>query len=113
MSDSNTSDSDVISARLGRRASRDAIRVTVHAHQEMAEEGITYDEVREVLASARVLENYPDHRRGACCLVCCRTSKERFVHVVCTTSLEVAIIITVYEPKPPKWASPFERGKQE
>ena len=30
--------------------------------------------------------------------------------MVCTTSLEVVILITVYEPKPPHWATPFERA---
>jgi hypothetical protein len=30
--------------------------------------------------------------------------------VVCTTGLEVIVVITVYEPKPPKWATPFQRG---
>ena len=81
-----------------------------HGHQEMVAEDIPYDAVREVLLDCQVIENYPDHQRGPCCLVCGRTSSSRFLHVVCTTSLDVIVIITVYEPKPPKWAMPFERG---
>jgi len=79
----------------------------------MVEEEVSYDELCEVLGGARLLENYPDHKRGACCLVCGRTGRDRYLHIVCTTSLEVAIIITVYEPKPPKWPTPFERGARQ
>jgi hypothetical protein len=77
----------------------------------MVEEDVSLDEVREVLLNAAVLENYPDHKRGSCCLACGKTLRGRYVHVVCTTALELTIIITVYEPKPPRWADPFMRGK--
>ena len=99
--------------RLREQASADAIRVTVHGHQEMVAEDIPYEAVREVLRDCQVLEDYPDHQRGPCCLVCGRMASGRFLHVVCATSLDVIVIITVYEPKPPKWVTPFERGGQD
>ncbi|MEW6349546.1 MAG: DUF4258 domain-containing protein [Thermodesulfobacteriota bacterium] len=104
-------DREAIRERLREQASREDIRVSIHAYREMAEEGASYDEVREVLEDACVVENYPDQTRGPCCLVCRRTSEGRYLHVVCTTGLQVAVIITVYEPTAPKWVSPFERGK--
>ena len=104
-------DDRLLLARLRQQALRDQIRVTAHAHQEMVDEAISLDEVYDVLLEATVVENYPDHQRGACCLVCGRTSRGRYIHVVCTTSREIAIIITVYEPMLPKWATPFERGQ--
>lgn len=112
---SNVSEQDLarISASLREQALADAVRITAHAHQEMVEENISLEEVREVLLDAKIVENYPEHRRGACGLACGRTRSGRYVHVVCTTSLEVAIVITVYEPRAPKWVTPFERGKQE
>ena len=103
-------DPQAVVTRLSEQAERDAIRVSLHAHQEMVEEDITYNQVRDVLCEPRILENYPEHKRGPCCLVCRRTTEGRYVHVVCTTSLEVIVVITTYEPKPPKWATPFERG---
>ncbi len=103
-------DHDAIRSRLRQQGDSDAIRVTEHAHQEMVEERITIQDVYDVLHDAVVVENYPSHKRGPCCLVCGKTALGRYVHVVCTTSLEIAIIITVYEPKPPKWATPFKRG---
>jgi hypothetical protein len=93
------------------QARADAIKVTAHAHQEMAEDDVSLDDVLSVLKDAVVVENYPEHRRGSCCLVCGQASDGRHIHVVCTTSLEAAVIITVYVPKPPKWVSPLERGR--
>jgi hypothetical protein len=75
----------------------------------MVEEDISYEQVCEALSDGKVIENYPEYQRGPCCLVCGQASSGRYVHVVCTTSLEVAIIITMYEPKPPKWITPFQR----
>ena len=88
------------------------VRVTLHAHREMVEESIALDDVLDALASAEVLENYPEHRRGPCGLVVGYTSRGRPLHVVCTTSQPVLIIITVYEPKAPKWATPTQRGER-
>ena len=105
-------DPDAISAHLRQQAEADEFRVTIHAHQEMVEEHISLDEIREVLLDATLAENYPEHRRGPCCLICKQTSRAKYVHVVCTTTLERAIIITVYEPCPPKWVTPFQRGRK-
>ncbi|MFO7905611.1 MAG: DUF4258 domain-containing protein [Pirellulaceae bacterium] len=99
-----------IARRLHEQASADEIRVTVHGHREMVDEDISYEAVREALRDCQVLENYPDHQRGACCLVCGRTGSGRFLHIVCTTTLDVIVIITVYKPQRPKWVTPFERG---
>jgi hypothetical protein len=102
-------DTALITNNLKNRAMHDEIRITLHGHQEMAEENILYMEVRQAIISGQVIENYPEHQRGSCCLLCGKTEKDRYLHVVCTTSLEVVIIITVYEPKPPKWTTPFQR----
>ena len=86
-----------------------AVRVTQHAQQEMAEEAFAYDDVAHALAGGAIIENYPEHRRGACCLFSGITPLGRPVHVVCTTTKAVLIRITIYEPKPPKWVTPTQR----
>jgi hypothetical protein len=96
--------------RIREQAAARAIRLTLHAHQEMVEEGITVNDLHTSLEEGILLENYPDHRRGPCCLVCGQADSGRFVHIVCTTELPDLVIITVYEPKPPKWETPFKRG---
>lgn len=100
---------DALLAQIQSLASTQAVRVTQHAQEEMDAEDITLDDVLEAIAAGRILENYPDHRRGACCLLMGHTLAGRPLHVVCTTTHPVVIIITVYEPMPPKWVTPTQR----
>lgn len=86
-------------------------RVTQHAQAEMVEEEYVLDDVLHAIGNAHVIENYPEHRRGACCLLNGMTRDGRPVHIVCTTRNPVVIIITVYEPKEPKWKTPTERSR--
>ena len=89
------------------------VRVTQHAQQEMTEENISLDEVLEAISDGQVVENYAQHRRGPCCLLCGRTAAGRAAHVVCTTGRPTLIIITVYEPKLPKWITPTQRRRSQ
>lgn len=112
MTDIDSKNHDAILGQLRQQSGANLLRITVHAHQEMVEENITLAEIGEVLLDAKLVENYPEHKRGPCCLVCKQTSQRRYVHVVCTTTLDLTIIITVYEPRSPKWVTPFQRGKR-
>src|SRR5437879_670620 len=96
-------------ARMRLQAADENVRITQHAAQEMAEEDVTLDDVLDAVKNGQILENYATHRRGACCLLNGTTRAGRPLHVVCTTSLPTLIIITVYEPKPPKWLTPHQR----
>ncbi|MGP8020864.1 MAG: DUF4258 domain-containing protein [Limisphaerales bacterium] len=69
------------------------------------------DDVLEGLASGELLENYAEHKRGACALFVGVAREGRPVHIVCTTANPVLIVITVYEPKPPKWPTPTRRNR--
>jgi len=100
---------EVLRERIQRFAAAEEIRITQHAQQEMVEEGISLAEVFETIRDATILENFPEHRRGSCCLICGQTGAGRPLHAVCTTAQRVLILITVYEAKPPKWKSPTER----
>ena len=75
-------------------------------------EDISLQDVFEALAQGEILEDYPEHRRGPCCLVGGFTERGRPLHVVCTTAQPMLIAITVYEPRPPKWPTPMRRGAQ-
>jgi hypothetical protein len=97
--------------RIRAQAAAENIRITQHAQQEMVEEDITLEEVLQAIATAHVLENYPEHRRGPCCLLNGLTRHARPLHIVCTTAQPALIIITVYEPRPPKWVMPTQRRR--
>lgn len=96
--------------RIRRAFEAEEFRLTLHAQQEMVEENISLAEVLEAVATAVLLEDYPQHRRGPCCLISGETARGRPLHVVCTTDLPVLIVITTYEPRPPRWVTPFRRG---
>ena len=96
--------------RIRTQAKERNIYFTPHADQEMFEEIISTEEILDAIPTGQILENYPEHRRGSCCLLCCFTRHDRPIHVVCTTARPVLIIITVYEPKLPKWITPTQRG---
>lgn len=96
--------------RIRRCFERGDVFFSVHARQEMAEEGIETDELGAAVATAELLEDYPEHRRGPCCLLVGTTRTGRSLHVVCTTDLASVIVITVYEPTPPRWVTPHRRG---
>jgi hypothetical protein len=102
---------DAMLARIQGQASAKDFRVTQHAQVEMDAEEITLDEVLSAIASGQILENYAEHKRGACCLLYGRTHRGRPLHVVCTSAQPLLIIITVYEPLPPKWVSPTQRRR--
>lgn len=100
-------------ARIRAQVETESVRITQHAHEEMVAENITLQEVFEALARGEILEDYPEHRRGPCCLVSGLTGEGRPLHVVCTTAQPLLIVITVYEPKPPKWITPTRRGGEQ
>lgn len=99
-------------ARVRSQAYSNQFRLTQHAQQEMVAEAIALDDLLNAIGNAVLLENYPSHPRGACCLLSGTDAAGRPVHVVCTTHHPVLIIITVCLPLPPKWETPTQRRKK-
>lgn len=88
------------------------VKFTIHAHREMHEDSVSSRELFNMLTNCTILENYPEYRRGPCCLVGGKSDIGRHLHAVCTTTLPDLVIITVYEPTSPKWETPFKREKR-
>lgn len=101
-----------ILARIRRCFERGEVLLTQHARREMAAEKVTVDELVEAVSTATLLEDYPEHRRGPCGLLSGETPEGRSLHIVCTTDLPHVVVITVYEPMPPKWVSPLRRREK-
>lgn len=68
---------EAIASNLRDQAQQNQIRLTLHAQQEMRDDLVDIEELLEVLQSCVLLENYPEHQRGACCLVCGKSSKKQ------------------------------------
>ena len=80
-------------------------RLSGHAEIEREADQITISEISQSLLSeqAEIIENYPDDRRGASCLILGFTLQKNPIHVVCGVAREIVIIITVYRPNADEW----------
>jgi hypothetical protein len=96
---------------LLKRAVRERqIKISLHAADEALADDITRPEIEAAIVNAQLLEDYPDWWLGPSCLICGRTDAGRDLHIVVSYSDLPVTIITVYEPRPPKWATPTLRG---
>ena len=91
-------------------ARRKELEMSLHAMQAAYADAISPDDIRQALINGQILEDYPHHRRGACCLIYGDTEAGRPVHVVCTSNRQPVLIITVYVPMLPKWITPTQRN---
>ena len=84
-----------------------------HARVRAGKRMISDRDVIIALMSGEIIEDYPDDPRGASCLVLGYSSEKRPVHIVCAQDLSGSIvIITVYQPEPPKWIDKRTRGEK-
>ena len=104
-------DKVAVLARLRAQFAATDYLVSLHATNEMEDEAIRTREIETAVANGQIVENYPDAKRGPCCLIGGDGGQGQHVHVVVTTTLEPPVVITVYEPKPPKWVTPTQRRK--
>ena len=70
---------------------------------------ISTDEVRAVVESGEIIEDYPEDVRGHSCLMLGSVDSGRPVHVVCTPRDEYLAIISAYLPDPLKWSEDFQK----
>jgi hypothetical protein len=68
-------------------------------------------EVREVLFSGQLIEDYPGDPRGHSRLLSGVTHLNRIIHVVCSPKDTYLAIITVYIPDPARWEDNFTRRR--
>jgi hypothetical protein len=103
-------DSDAILQLFIEAVTTQQVKLSLHAAEEALAEEITRSEIEATLLNAQILEDYPDWWLGPSCLVCGRTKTDRSIHIVASYSKLPITIITVYEPRPPKWRTPTVRG---
>ena len=97
---------------IRRLVRREEFEFTDHAISEAVDELISPAEIKEAILGGTIVEDYPSHRRGPCCLVHGVAANGRNIHVVLTTARAPGRIITVYEPRMPYWRTPTERAER-
>lgn len=91
----------------------DRVVFRVHAIQRMYQRSISEPEVRHVIATGEIVEDYPDDTPYPSRLVL-GWHRSRPLHVVIADNLadQEKIVVTVYEPDPGEWEPDFKRRKR-
>jgi hypothetical protein len=81
-----------------------AFEFSQHAVDQTIIRRITVQEIRESIATGKVIEDYPDDKYGPSCLILGFTAVGKAIHVQCSYPARTLVkIITVYEPDPNEW----------
>ncbi|MDD3726104.1 MAG: DUF4258 domain-containing protein [Candidatus Ratteibacteria bacterium] len=64
---------------------------------------ISRDEIKEVIKSGEIIEDYPEDKRGHSCLIMGWTKEKRCIHVVCAPKEDYLAVITAYIPSGEEW----------
>ena len=87
-----------------------AYEFSQHAVDQTIVRHIPVQEIREAIAAAEVIEDYPDDKYGPSCLLLGFTQAGRPIHVQCSyPSRPLVKIITVYEPDADQWVDYRQR----
>jgi hypothetical protein len=106
-------DAEALLNLLRQAVHQQQIKISLHAAEEALSEHITRPEIEAVLLEAQILEDYPDWWLGPSCLIYGQTTAERDIHIVVSYSGLPVTIITVYEPRSPKWTTPTQRREEQ
>jgi hypothetical protein len=90
---------------IKRAIAAERIRITDHADEEMAADGLSLDEVLDTVASGEIVEDYPSDRPLPSCLVLGQNREGQLIHSVWAynEASGVAVLITVYRVDPQRW----------
>jgi hypothetical protein len=100
--------------RVQSLVAQEAARVSDHAYEELAKDGIFADELFINVAAAIVVEDYPTAAKGPSVLVLQHDAEGRPVHVlwgIPKGQEAPAVIVTAYRPDPARWSNDFLRRK--
>jgi YgiT-type zinc finger domain-containing protein len=63
---------------------RGSYRYTVHGARQRIERRLSGEEIEEAIQSGEIIEDYPEHHYGPCCLILGYTRSGKALHLVCS-----------------------------
>jgi hypothetical protein len=82
----------------------DEFEFSKHAVDQTILRKITVSEIREIIASAEIIEDYPEDKYGPSCLLFGATRNQRPLHLQTSyPTRPILKIITAYQPDPNLW----------
>jgi Domain of unknown function (DUF4258) len=97
---------------IRRKVVADQFEFSKHAVDQSILRRIRVQEVKEAIAKGQVIEDYPEDKYGASCLICGVTQENRSIHIQCGYPSQPLIkIITLYEPDPNRWSNNFTKRR--
>lgn len=82
------------------------VRISEHGRQELSDDDIDLLPIIESIASAVIVEDYPDYAKGPCVLCLQHDEKGEPIHILwglAANAPNVATLITAYRPDPKRW----------
>ena len=89
------------------------IEVTQHILLRCQQRKISYAEIKEVIKSGEIIEEYPDDYPYPSCLVLGKTTTNKILHVVVGIGNNKLWLITAYEPSLDKWNKDMKTRRSE
>jgi hypothetical protein len=97
---------------IRKQVKADNYRFTIHAFERCVERNISPTQVKSVILSGEIIEDYPDDKYGPSCLIYGVNGDGKILHVQC--SIEPVWIITAYDPtlNPEEWERDYKRRRK-
>jgi hypothetical protein len=92
---------------------QDRFELSKHAVDQSIIRSIRIQEIKEAIAQGQIIEDYPDDKYDASCLIAGFTAANRPLHIQCSyPSRPLIKIITIYQPNPERWNNNFTQRKK-
>lgn len=87
------------------------IEVTSHMLMRLQQRGIKYAEVKSIIMSGEIIEDYPNDYPYPSCLILGWTEQGIPLHVVAGLGASKLWLITAYKPDKDQWSNDFKNRK--